>query len=314
VEASGRRGAPRTELSQSSRGRPFLLAASVVLLVFLVALGSSRSLARVRGPGHVLDARPIVGDLAVVFFLLALVVLVAIGFMLRGGRWRRRRDDEPEQVFEREPMPWWLKPVLLLIALLPVGGIVAVIVFAGHGSGRQIQTIAPRPGVTVPQRPAEPGAGATDHASAPLVHWWFWAALAGVVLAIAGVVAILRRTRRGADEGARAVAASDLRAAIEESLDELEREPDPRRAVIRAYLGMERALAGRGLGRRPFEAPREYLVRVLDTIRVSRTPGERLTALFQRARFSQHPIDRGMKREAITALATVRDELGGEGH
>ena len=310
MEASGRHGPRRSELSKSSTGRVLLLSAGVFVLVFLVALGSSRSLARVRGPGHVLDARPIVGDLAVVFFALAFVVLGGVSFTLRGGRWRRRRDDEPEQVFEREPMPWWLKPILLLIALMPVGGIVAVIVFAGHGGGRQPQTIAPI--VTVPQRPAQPGASPSGHTAAPLVHWWFWVALAGVVVTLTGVAVVRRRIRRAAYKRVHAAEASDLRTAIEESLEELEGEPDPRRAVIRAYLGMERALARQGLGRRPFEAPREYLARVLDTIRVSRTPGERLTALFQRARFSRHPIDLGMKREAIAALATVRDELGGE--
>jgi hypothetical protein len=306
VEASGRPETPRNGLN----GRAALVAASVFVLVFLVALGSSRSLARVRGPGHVLDARPIIGDLAVVFLVLGLAVLAALALTLWGGvRLRRRRDDEPERVVEPEPVPWWLKPILLLIALMPVGGTVAVVMFAGRGGGRQTQTIAPT--LSVPQRPAQPGASPSGHGTAPLVHWWFWVALAVVALAATVIVFVRRRLRGAAPEGAHGVERRDLRAAIEESLDELEREPDPRRAVIRAYLGMEQALATQGLGRRPFEAPREYLARVLGAIRVSRTPGERLTALFQRARFSEHPIDRRMKREAIMALATVRDELGG---
>jgi len=35
----------------------------------------------------------------------------------------------------------------------------------------------------------------------------------------------------------------------------------------------------------------------------------RLTALFERAKFSQHEVDTGMKEEAISALETTRDEL-----
>jgi hypothetical protein len=34
-----------------------------------------------------------------------------------------------------------------------------------------------------------------------------------------------------------------------------------------------------------------------------------LTALFERAKFSTHQIDPGMKNDAIDALVTVRDEL-----
>ena len=99
--------------------------------------------------------------------------------------------------------------------------------------------------------------------------------------------------------------------AIEESLAEIEREGDPRRAVIRAYVGMERALARCGLGRRPAETPQEYLARALVAIRVSRPAGERLTGLFQRARFSEHPVGAQMKQDAIAALTAVRDELAG---
>ena len=49
--------------------------------------------------------------------------------------------------------------------------------------------------------------------------------------------------------------------------------------MIRAYTGMERTLARQGLGRRPFEAPLEYLARTLVALRVSRSAGERLTAV-----------------------------------
>jgi hypothetical protein len=100
-----------------------------------------------------------------------------------------------------------------------------------------------------------------------------------------------------------------LLAALDDSLDDLEAEPDPRRAVIAAYARLEHVLAAYGAPRRSSEAPDEYLRRVLASLELSRTSVSRLTALFQAAKFSQHDVDADMKRDAIDALARARDEL-----
>jgi hypothetical protein len=97
--------------------------------------------------------------------------------------------------------------------------------------------------------------------------------------------------------------------ALERTLDDLRAEQDPRRAVIAAYAQMEGALARAGLPRRPSEAPREYFNRVLSDLGVGADSVERLTGLFERARFSPHAIDAAMKDEAIAALEHLRDEL-----
>ncbi len=295
--------------------RAALLAMAVVVLVFAVALGSNRSLARVGGPGRVLNGRLIAGDLGVAFAALALAALAGLVYVLWGGRWRKRRDDEPAWITEQLPVPWWVKPLVLALVLLPVAGLVIALVFlAGNGrhGAAPARTVAPAPVVTAPHRAAHPGP-TVPVPGGPGVHWWVWAALAGAA-AVAGVVLVVRRRLgRARDRRSRTAVPRGLPAVIEESLAELQRESDPRRAVIRAYVGMERALARHGLGRRPFEAPQEYLVRALGAIRVSRPAGERLTGLFQRARFSEHPIAAQMKRDAITALVAVRDELAGHG-
>jgi hypothetical protein len=103
----------------------------------------------------------------------------------------------------------------------------------------------------------------------------------------------------------------ELVAAVELSLEDLERDPDPRRAVIRAYARMERALGAHGLARRPSETALEYLARALTALQVGRASVERLTALFERAKFSRHEIDGSMKAEALAALSSLRDELAG---
>jgi hypothetical protein len=72
---------------------------------------------------------------------------------------------------------------------------------------------------------------------------------------------------------------------------------------------MERTLAARGVPREAFEAPLEYLARVLELVQVSSHSILRLTGLFERARFSPHEIDATMKDDAIDALVGLRTEL-----
>jgi hypothetical protein len=101
--------------------------------------------------------------------------------------------------------------------------------------------------------------------------------------------------------------------ALDEVLEDLRADLDPRSAVVAAYAHMERVLAEFGLPRTPSEAPREYLRRVLPGVGAGAESVERLTALYERARFSPHEIDGGMKDEAIEALETLRGELQGAG-
>jgi hypothetical protein len=96
---------------------------------------------------------------------------------------------------------------------------------------------------------------------------------------------------------------------LDETLDDLLNEKDPRKAVIRAYAKMERIFAAVGVPRRESEAPDEYLGRVLDLVTVGSVAAKRLTRLFARARFSPHEIDTGMKQEAIDAVTGLRAEL-----
>jgi hypothetical protein len=96
---------------------------------------------------------------------------------------------------------------------------------------------------------------------------------------------------------------------VDESLDDLRAEPDPRRAVIAAYAKLERVLAGYGVARRASEAPLEYLARVLASLQVGDDAIATLTHLFERAKFSHHDVGPQMKDEAIDALVAVRDEL-----
>jgi Domain of unknown function (DUF4129) len=97
--------------------------------------------------------------------------------------------------------------------------------------------------------------------------------------------------------------------ALDESLDDLRRERDVRRAIIACYARMERALERAGNARRSAEAPFEYLVRVLERIAANSRAARALTELFERAKFSVEPMGEREKQEAIEALEVLRAEV-----
>lgn len=105
--------------------------------------------------------------------------------------------------------------------------------------------------------------------------------------------------------------AEDFAATIDEAIDDLESEPDARRAVIAAYARMEAVLGRNGLRRAPSETALEYLRRVLLGLTSRGEPVRRLTDLFEQAKFSAHAIDTGMKHDAIAALREIRGDLQG---
>ena len=100
-----------------------------------------------------------------------------------------------------------------------------------------------------------------------------------------------------------------LRSAVVRSLEEVRADPNARRAIIGAYRLMETALDRVGLSRRPAEAPREYLARALGSLELSSAAPRRLTALFERARFSSGEVDLTLRDEAIDALLALQRDL-----
>ena len=75
---------------------------------------------------------------------------------------------------------------------------------------------------------------------------------------------------------------------MSDAIDDLEAEPDARRAVIAAYARMEGVLARHGLRRKPSETPLEYLRRILLGLTARADAVRRLTSLFEQAKFSRH--------------------------
>lgn len=156
--------------------------------------------------------------------------------------------------------------------------------------------------------PTSPQGAAADTVYEPQFAWI--PVLVVVVLAAAGAFAYYLAARRRAsalrvDPDVADTLADDL----DDMLDDLRAEADPRRAVIAAYARLERVLAANGFPRRSSETQEEYVGRILDDLEADRRSVRQLTELFLRAKFSQHAIDVGMKEDAIEALEHVRDGL-----
>jgi hypothetical protein len=216
----------------------------------------------------------------------------------------------------------------LVTVLLPLALVLAVWLFR-EPLGLLGDLAAGPPPTSIPADPAATAAPEPPRADPGVVP----VLVAGVaVLAMAGIVIaqlLAERRRRGPPR----TPAELLVELLDDTLDDVEREPDPRRAVIAAWARMERGLAAAGLPRRASEAPLEYAGRVLATAAWTPPPGpagqlptapptpplrpasvRRLTDLFERAKFSHHTIDRAMRDEAVAALRAVRADLAAAVH
>jgi uncharacterized protein DUF4129 len=138
---------------------------------------------------------------------------------------------------------------------------------------------------------------------------WDEVAIVAALLAAAGVATFAASRSSKPVKEWRFRSHEEIALALDESLDDLRREPDLRRAIIAAYARMERAFAAAGIPRRPSEAPLEFLSRALAGVEASAAGVRRLTDLFEWAKFSPHEPDEAMRDEAIAALEDLRDEL-----
>jgi hypothetical protein len=206
----------------------------------------------------------------------------------------------------------------------------------GGGVGSQVRTILVFALVAIPiafliryfvtgrihPKMSPPGTGApgsgtggaklqADHPATGQFHWVVALIVGSLIFAVvAGLVAaIVLRRMRGGDWEREAALSAALDEVLADTLDDLRAEQNPRRAVIRAFARMEKTFAAHGVAREPAETPRQYVERALERLGVSSASVERLTKLYERAKFSRLEIDEGMKTDAIDALAGLRAEL-----
>jgi len=211
------------------------------------------------------------------------------------------------QVKRKERKAWEFRGLRLIVFLL--GFFVLGLIF--HAPFQRLrERFAFNPPVRKPG--GRPGTLSGAHTSQVRQIEFRWAPLIATALIALIVLTVFVTTvmRRRALETLQASTIEEALAQVmDDALEDIRAERDPRKAIIAAYARMEKLLAGFGRARIPAEAPFEYLARVLLELRVSRHPVEALTELFERAKFSVHALGGEDKSRAIEALESVRDEL-----
>lgn len=283
----------------SARTRNALSTAfGVLAALVLVAVASRGSTPagddRTRAPGDALL------DLLFTLYLAAMALGAVFFVYLLVLQRRARADGQPV----RRRSVWELGATMLFLVLL---GVLMARRLATYDRAPPIEqeTDAIGRGTGVPTLTTSPDATTYE----PGFAWLPALVTALLVLLAVGGWWYAGRARKRARGELREGLATAVARAVDESLDDLRAEPDPRRAVIAAYARLEIVLAAHGLPRLPAEAPFEYLARMLAELEVGEAAARGLTDLFERAKFSQHAVGPEMKEQAIVALETVRDQL-----
>jgi Domain of unknown function (DUF4129) len=281
-------------VNRQGNSRKALLAAGLVLGLALVGLAAGERWRgggdRTDGPGSVylVDAMLVLGAVlgAVTMVLFALVYGGSYGSVAL----ERRRGSSTMRVLTS-----------VTIVIVAIFALVAVRKAWDDRFGNRPQEAAQvAPGEQADEAQPQDGDRTLD-----------WRFVGGAfIVALAGSAYAARMLLRTAHEpGLPDDPAEAVAAILDDTLDDLRNEQDPRKAVVAAYARMEHALALHGLPRHRSEAPAEYLERALEELSASASSASRLTRLFEWARFSDHPVEPEMKEEAISALEAVRDEL-----
>jgi len=136
-----------------------------------------------------------------------------------------------------------------------------------------------------------------------------WIAIAIVAGLVLGAAVLAWRALRTAHIRPGRSPLASLEALLDDAIEDVLAEADPRRAVIAAWARLERVLAGHGLPRRAAEAPFEFALRACLELGIQRASLERLADLYEWARFSLNEVTPAMREQALNGLLDVRDGL-----
>ncbi len=221
-------------------------------------------------------------------FALAVAIVIGIAF----SRDRRRRETELPREEEPSRLPWWAHALLRVLPFLPL--LATIIVFSFGWQYVETSLLAwsrlmmlggsdgaaPRPDVPI--------------LSLPWLGWLvgLLALLAGLAtLAMAVLLLFAERIARWWERRQRA-------------------EPDARVAIIRCYRRFERVAARARVPRAPWQTPEEFMRETLRRLVLPHRAVDRLTRLFELARFSAHPLGPIERDSARACLEEIGAALG----
>ena len=245
--------------------------------------------------------------------LFTLVALLVLALLFPRGLRRRKKDEDEFELVHEEPKPSpWVLFILLGLTLLPL--VLAGYLFWLRWTPLE-QGVVAGPLSSVPRpRPFPPLQEAVRPMAGSPVFTGAVAALALMAgLGALGVVLwIYLGDRMGEWVGPSAQTREGLAEAVEESLESLRREPDPRRAIIMCYRRFEQVLAGSGLARAPWKTPTEFLREALRRVALPADAVTILTRLFEVSRFSHHPVGQAERDAAVGSLIEIKAAIEGE--
>jgi hypothetical protein len=84
----------------------------------------------------------------------------------------------------------------------------------------------------------------------------------------------------------------------------------PRNAIVACWDRFEGQAERVNAARHPWETPTEFTLRLLAAVSADQPAVQRLAALYQEARFSEHPMDETSRQAALEALDAIHGSLG----
>jgi hypothetical protein len=274
------------------------VAAAIVGLLTVVAVSTVAREPIVGRSSAERDVSPVLWDYVLSTLLALYLVFIPVALW---ASWKRNG-------WRRDPNAGRRRDVVMLVVV----GLILVALLGLRGLGRLERNPAPTPPEQIESVPTGGQPDAAGRRRGELRLAPFIVVGLGLAAAMAYLSWRRRQMRRPLREGDEDALAEELGLLLDDAIDDLLAEPDPRRAVIAAYARMERAFAAFGLPRKDAEAPLEYLERIAPSItHIPGAPGLafELTHLYERARFSAHRVDVEMKDDAISALVRLRAEL-----
>lgn len=237
-----------------------------------------------------------------------LAVVLSLWLLVPRTHRRKKGDEDFELYHEPARIPWWAIVILWLIELLPF---VALGYLLWHGAARfeegAMGVLSRALSSLARSRPP-----AVPEASSPM---WSatvtFLALAAALGSLAFILWILVGDRL-ARWWAGPFPESPRQALVhlvDESIEELARELDPRIAIIKCYRRFEHVLARSRLPRAPWQTPTEFMREALGRLALPEEPVRTMTALFELARFSNDALTERDRLSALGALGQTRSAL-----
>lgn len=241
--------------------------------------------------------------------LVASAVVLALAWLLFMVAARRSRKLEEEPPEARLRWPWWRQALAQIALLLPLIALVVLLWLDGGRIAGVLLAFGRAWFGTAGA--AQDGAVEQPVISLPWVGWSVGlTALAAALLTLAIALLVLMSDRLVAWWLARDASArtEELVEAIDDSLDDLADDADARAAITRCYRRFEQVAARARVRRAPWQTADEFMHDLLGRLALPELAVERLTRLFEIARFSHHAVtgaERDLARACLEEIRTV---------